>query len=150
MNRKKGFSEIKRVESKTDIVGGEFTKFSDAELKMKKFMFSQFSGMLPACDEAWVNQKFVVMVFNKNFKFNNWDGDSKHIIVKPIDDKPIKNHWSVLQKIKNIVCGEEWTGIEVYPPVSNLIDEANLYHLWVFPEDFSLNFGLHLPGWFDK
>lgn len=28
-----------------------------------------------------------------------------------------------------------------------LVDQANIYHLWVFPEGFSLPFGLHLSHW---
>lgn len=29
---------------------------------------------------------------------------------------------------------------------SNLVDQANVYHLWVLPAGFQLPFGLHLPG----
>ncbi len=32
--------------------------------------------------------------------------------------------------------------IEVFPPVSELIDEANAYHLWVFPPGTLLPFTL--------
>lgn len=33
---------------------------------------------------------------------------------------------------------------EVYPREADLVDCANMYHLWVLPEGHVLNFGLHL------
>ena len=33
--------------------------------------------------------------------------------------------------------------VEVYPPESQLVDDADLYHLWVLPAGFELPFGLH-------
>ncbi|WP_017993885.1 DUF7694 domain-containing protein [Rhizobium leguminosarum] len=39
--------------------------------------------------------------------------------------------WRDMQRIKNEICGEEATAIQVMPPASELIDEADMYHMWV-------------------
>lgn len=50
--------------------------------------------------------------------------------------------WCEKQRIKDELFGLERTAIEVFPPVSELIDEANAYHLWVFPPGTLLPFTL--------
>lgn len=54
--------------------------------------------------------------------------------------------WAELQRIKNELFGPERLAVEVYPPVSQLVDRAPMFHLWVLPDGFDLPFGLHLPG----
>jgi hypothetical protein len=39
--------------------------------------------------------------------------------------------WRDMQRIKNEICGEEATAVQVMPPASELIDEADMYHMWV-------------------
>jgi hypothetical protein len=51
--------------------------------------------------------------------------------------------WSVKQEIKNELFGEKRLAIEVFPKEKNLVDVMDVYHLWVFPKDFDLPFGLH-------
>ena len=55
--------------------------------------------------------------------------------------------WADKQRIKDTLIGENFTAIEVFPSQENLVDQANIYHLWVLPEDMELPFGLHLEGW---
>ena len=50
--------------------------------------------------------------------------------------------WDDLQAIKNDMLGEDVMAIELYPPQSDMVDEANIRHLWVVPEGF-IQFGLH-------
>lgn len=50
--------------------------------------------------------------------------------------------WAEKQRIKNELFGRERTAIEVFPPVSELVDEAMAYHLWVFPPGTLLPFTL--------
>lgn len=52
--------------------------------------------------------------------------------IKRIDRKVIHD-WRHLQRIKNDLVGEEREAIEIYPPESQLVDEANQFHLWVMP-----------------
>lgn len=51
--------------------------------------------------------------------------------------------WSVKQEIKNEIFGEKRLAIEVFPKEANLVDVMDVYHLWVFPKDFDLPFGIH-------
>jgi hypothetical protein len=47
--------------------------------------------------------------------------------------------WWEMQRIKNELCGEEWTAVEVYPPQAEVVDEADMYHLWTMdPLPFTL------------
>ncbi|MFG1364707.1 DUF7694 domain-containing protein [Xanthobacter versatilis] len=48
--------------------------------------------------------------------------------------------WWEAQRIKNEICGPEATAIEVYPPQSEVVDGADMYHLWALPG--RLPFGL--------
>ncbi len=145
----KGFSKVKKNDSKSiQGIGGQFKKISDYELNLKKKLFHSKGFKFPTCDEAFVNNQYCVMVFNRFVEMFDWGGEIKHLVIKPADNKPIRNHWKTLQAIKNEICGTEQNAIEIYPKESTLIDEANVYHLWVFPESFELSFGIHLPGWF--
>ena len=51
--------------------------------------------------------------------------------------------WSERQRIKNELLGRQRVAVEVFPGMSDLIDEAEAYHLWLLPEGFTLPFGLH-------
>ncbi len=51
--------------------------------------------------------------------------------------------WAVKQSIKNELFGEKRLAIEVFPKQKNLVDVMDVYHLWVFPKDFDLPFGIH-------
>ena len=70
----------------------------------------------------------------------------------PVQHAAIRNHtqtdipWAAKQKIKNQIFGLEATAIEVFPAVSELVDEAMMYHLWILPEGFKLPFTIH-PGY---
>jgi len=49
-------------------------------------------------------------------------------------DKKAVHDWRHLQRIKSELMGDEREAVEIYPPESDLVDEANQYHLWVLPE----------------
>ena len=85
-----------------------------------------------------LNNKYSVQFFEQ---ITNW-GLVEHLMVRRHDSKPIRS-WADLQRIKNELVGAERTAIEVFPASKNLIDEANIYHLWVLPSDMKLPFGLH-------
>lgn len=41
--------------------------------------------------------------------------------------------WWEAQRIKNDICGPIATAVEVYPPQAEVVDGADMYHLWVLP-----------------
>lgn len=42
--------------------------------------------------------------------------------------------WWEAQRIKNELAGELATAVEVYPPQAEVVDGADMYHLWVLPD----------------
>lgn len=81
---------------------------------------------------AYRNNRYIVMI-DDNSKTTK--GIAIKAMVQTLDDTPIVNHWSELQKIKNELFGEETTGIEYYPKESKLINDHNIYWLWIFSEE---------------
>lgn len=53
-----------------------------------------------------------------------------------------KMTWAIKQRIKNEIAGKERFAFEVYPPVSELIDEADMYWMWVMPAGEKMPFKL--------
>lgn len=54
--------------------------------------------------------------------------------------------WAVKQRIKSELVGDGRVAVEVFPPASELVDQAEAYHLWVLPEGFRLPFGVEEGG----
>ncbi|WP_226560771.1 DUF7694 domain-containing protein [Salipiger thiooxidans] len=50
--------------------------------------------------------------------------------------------WHEMQRIKDELAGRDATAIEVYPPRDQVVDEADMFHIWVLRGN--LPFGLHL------
>ena len=51
--------------------------------------------------------------------------------------------WRDKQRIKNELFGEDALAVEVYPRTVDLIDRAPMFHLWIYPIQVKLPFGLH-------
>lgn len=65
-------------------------------------------------------------------------GEVIHLWIRRHDEKPMG--WTELQRTKNEILGAEIMAIQVFPKQSNVIDQANMYHLWAFPEfDFGVS-----------
>jgi len=56
-------------------------------------------------------------------------------------DKSWIRDWRELQKIKNMICGDEREGCELYPAESRLVDSSNQFHIFVLPEGEKFSFG---------
>lgn len=56
-----------------------------------------------------------------------------HLSIKRLDQRAIRD-WRVMQRIKNELVGPECEAVEIYPAESRLVDTANQYHLWAFPD----------------
>ena len=37
------------------------------------------------------------------------------------------------ERIKDEIAGPDATAVEVYPPQAEIVDDADMYHLWVLP-----------------
>lgn len=60
-------------------------------------------------------------------------GRCVHLTIRAVDGSP-RHDWRDFQRIKNELVGEEAEAVELYPAESRVVDTANHYHLWVFPE----------------
>jgi hypothetical protein len=80
-------------------------------------------------DEVYKNDEYQVNI-NRNHMWN-LDIVVWHLSIKRLDKEAIHD-WRDLQTIKNMLVGEEYEAIEIYPSESRLVDSANQYHLWAF------------------
>ena len=96
-------------------------------------------GWVREMNEAYkdINGQYAVLVRTIDTKL----GKVKHAAIRNIDSTDIP--WNEKQRIKNELFGEEKQAIEFFPKQSELIDEANMYHIWVF-EEKELCFGIHI------
>lgn len=58
-------------------------------------------------------------------------GGVVHLAVSSLSET--RPTWPEMQRIKDELAGTDATAVEVYPPQGEIIDEANMYHIWVLP-----------------
>lgn len=63
----------------------------------------------------------------------------RHLAVSSLSG--IRPSWHEMQRIKDDLAGHDATAVEVYPPRSQIVDEADMFHIWVLPQP--LTFSLH-------
>lgn len=87
------------------------------------------SGWCKEVRHAQANNLYVVLIR----PFTDEQGKRmKHLAIRTASQ--LEPPWRDLQRIKNEICGEEATAVQVMPPGSELIDEADMYHMWVISE----------------
>jgi hypothetical protein len=64
-------------------------------------------------------------------------GHVLHLRVLRYDDRDGIT-WDELQAVKNWRLGHEVRAIEIFPPESEMVNQANVRHLWVIPDDVAL------------
>lgn len=87
-------------------------------------------GWLGEVDHVRKNRVFAVLVRDVGTAF--------HLAVSSLTgDRP---SWPEMQRIKNELAGPDATAVEVYPPQREVVDDANMYHIWIVgPLPFSLS-----------
>lgn len=93
---------------------------------------------VPPFERAFENDTYTVAVRDVRYEAGGhlWT----HLAVTRIDKAPI-HKWADLQQIKNEICDPEREAIELYPAQSRVVDWANIYHLFVLPDDVELAVG---------
>ncbi len=87
---------------------------------------------------AFASDKHSVQI---SFLYKEPFGYIAHLWVRRQDGKPTT--WKELQQIKNELIGEDKMGIEVFPKTETLVDQAPMYHVWVFDR---FDFGIYEGG----
>jgi hypothetical protein len=63
--------------------------------------------------------------------------DVTHLAVTSLSG--VRPTWHEMQRIKNEIAGFPATAVEVYPPAHEVVDEADMFHIWVVaPLPFSI------------
>lgn len=65
---------------------------------------------------------------------------ARHLAISSLSG--IRPSWPEAQRIKNELAGEGATAVEVYPPQGEVIDQADMYHLWVLPGRLPFSIGM--------
>lgn len=99
--------------------------------EFKAIKIEDFASAPHWMTRAFANNKYIVMIDDNALTTK---GFAIRAMVQSVGDTVIPNHWRVLQDIKNEVFGREVMAIEYYPKESRLIDDHNIYWLWIFPE----------------
>jgi hypothetical protein len=84
------------------------------------------TGDLRAC---YRNNVFSVQVFARATE----QGEALHLAVRRHDGAEVRG-WSDLQRIKNELVDPARTAVELYPPEAEVMDQANMRHIFVLPE----------------
>ncbi len=61
-------------------------------------------------------------------------GPVNHLKVRRHDGRTNRLTWDKLMEIKNEMLGEEACAIELFPREGDVVNEANIRHLWELPE----------------
>ncbi len=51
--------------------------------------------------------------------------------------------WFERQSLKTHIFGAQAVGLEIMPAEDRVIDDAPMFHMWVFPDGFAMPFGIH-------
>ena len=93
-------------------------------------------GWLDEVHAVWKNHVFAVLIRTVP---TAW-GDVQHAAIRNVSETDIP--WAAMQRIKDELFGADRLAVEVFPPRDELVDEANMYHLWILPEGMELPFTL--------
>jgi len=113
-----------------------FARVSNKKFKEIKSKYSA-TGWFKEIDRAYVNGKFSVIVRTVKNEF----GLCKHAAIRNLESTEVT--WYEKQEIKNKIFGESAVAIEIYPKQDELVDGANMYHLWILPLQYNLPFNLY-------
>jgi hypothetical protein len=80
---------------------------------------------------AFRNNRYTVMIYDNA---ETTHGRAMQVLIQNHTDTPIVNHWRELQRIKNEIFGPETLAIEYFPPESELVDQHNIYWIFIFDD----------------
>lgn len=94
------------------------------------------TGWFRELNKVWTDGKYVVM--SRTLE-TEW-GEVTHVCIRNTGSTDIP--WAEKQRIKNELFGADRVAIEVFPTEAELVDEANMYHVWIMPKGFIIPFTL--------
>lgn len=86
-------------------------------------------------DSIWRNKKFTVMLWNvpagkkMTISRNEWDSKSRRYVDGIT--------WDEIMEIKRGIGFGEQNAVEFYPPDSEVVNIANVRHIWILPHEIT-------------
>jgi hypothetical protein len=120
----------KHIQKLVDGGYGPWKDITNTEETQDLILQMRCQGATYIPEQIWVNGLFVVQ---KDSPPNSWG--AVRIMIRWADARP-EHNWPLFQRIKNDLFGEHRTALEVYPSEANKSDVANMYWLWILPEEF--------------
>lgn len=102
------------------------------------------SGPLRWMVEAWVSTLYSVQIHERPADL--WDGRPVLWLAIRRQDNGASFPWTDLQRIKDELIGVRRVAMQVHPAASEVVDVANMAHLWVLPAGVELSFGFRGEG----
>lgn len=100
------------------------------ETKFEQLRLSDFEQVPKGMTRAYGNNRYTVMVYDL---CRTTHGTAIQVLIQSHADEPIKNHWAEIQRIKNELFGNETMAIEYFPAESELVDNHNIYWIFIYP-----------------
>ena len=85
----------------------------------------------PGMTRCFRNNRYTVMIFDNE---KTTHGNATVALIEAHHAGPIAGHWKELQRIKNEVFGKDVWAVEYYPAADAVIDDKDIYWLWIFPK----------------
>ena len=120
--RRESFKEIQRLSSQG---WGEWE-----EVDWKKESRQKGLKVPQHLIKVWKNNIFVIQYFHIP---NEELGIIEKLFVRRKDEST-KVSWADKQRIKNELISPDALMVECYPPEKYLVDDANIYWLWILPD----------------
>lgn len=64
----------------------------------------------------------------------------RHLAVASLSG--VRPNWHEMQRIKDEIAGCDRTAVEVYPPATEIVDEADMFHIWVLTDRLPFSLAL--------
>lgn len=90
---------------------------------------------------AYRNREVVVLEYNRKIWWGLRRIKIRHLAIRTAKNVALYKFYDLME-IKNQICGSECEAVQFYPKDSDIMDGANMTHLFVFPENFSLPLNL--------
>lgn len=100
---------------------------------------------------VWVSQKYLVQMFDEKPFHTTHNGrevfvDTRRLSINRVTLKQDGHweeglSWEELQQVKREIGFGDWYGVEIYPRDRDIVNVANLRHLWILAAPLSI-------GWF--
>ena len=135
--RKKNLKTYKATARKARKDWGEWEEKPIYLLPRQSQIQAKNSRLLKDLKAFWVNDFLSVQLSEIETEI----GTVKRLGIRRNDEG--KNiSWAEKQRVKNELCGENAIAVEVFPSEDELIDQVNMFWLWVLPEGYKLPFSL--------